>query len=161
MFHDRTCHERNVSWWGCFIMRTVSFAMRMLQNGVWVQEKCNLIAELGARQHFRDNVTIFFRPKVAYNFIMYIFVVSTPFIHQGLNIFRNFLVTEAPLRCHDVVVAKLTVQLCLIICFCFLFCSPDGTLQAISRLNHTQFSDWLLTSYAHIFSQIGDEIIVW
>ena len=107
MFHDRTFHEVNVSWWGCFIMRTVRFAMRMLQNGVWVQEKCNLIAELGARQHCRDNVTIFFRPKIAYNFIMYIFVVSSPFIHQGLNIFRNFLVTEAPLRCHVVTMSLL------------------------------------------------------
>ena len=54
-------------------------------------------AELGKRQHFRDNVNVF-----------YIFGVATSFKHRGLQIFlAMFLFPDALLRCRVVVVAKL------------------------------------------------------
>ena len=67
--------------------------------------------ELGTRQFCRNNVTMFSGHKVVCICNFTIFVVATPARHWGLTIFRNFsgpwLILEALLRCHVVVVAKL------------------------------------------------------
>ena len=46
-------------------------------------------AELGTRQHCRENVTMHFGFWL-WHYSMSIFVVSTPFRHWGLHIFRRF-----------------------------------------------------------------------
>ena len=47
-------------------------------------------AELGTRQHRRDNVTMFSGHTIGAYSIMAKFVVTNQFRHRGLNIFRIF-----------------------------------------------------------------------
>ena len=48
------------------------------------------LAELGTRQHCRDNVTMFSGNTIVAYSIMAKFVVTNQFRHRGLNIFRIF-----------------------------------------------------------------------
>ena len=57
-----------------------------------------LKAELGTRQHCRENVVMFSGQKMVDNCILTIFVVATPCKHRGLHIFLIFLVTKAIFR---------------------------------------------------------------
>ena len=72
-------------------------------------EKNQPRAELGTRQHCRDNVTMVAGLKVVGFCFFTIFVVATPSRHRYLNIFRFFFVPEALLRCRVVFVSKLNI----------------------------------------------------
>ena len=84
---------------------------------VYSKLKMSFFAELGTRQHCRDNVTMFSDQKVVGSYIITIFIVATPSRHWDFIIFFEvFLVYEALLRCCIVVVAKIKycprAQLC-------------------------------------------------
>ena len=66
-----------------------------------------LEAELGPRQHGRDNVTRFPGQKIVDFCSITIFAVAAAFRYPGLKIFHIFLVPEAVLNCRVVIVAKL------------------------------------------------------
>ena len=72
----------------------------------WKSRK-HKIAELGTRQFFRDNVTMFSGHKFFFFLQYYCICLATPSRHIDLNIFRIFFVPEALLRCRVVVVTKL------------------------------------------------------
>ena len=85
---------------------------------------CILTAELGTRTHSCDNATMFFGHKTVNFDIMSTFVVATPLRHQGLHIFRIFLVFESSLRCRVLVIAKIKKNVAchaLILSTCVVF----------------------------------------
>ena len=70
------------------------------KRDIIVITECTIkVTELGTRQHYRDNVTMFLGHKIVHFCIMSLFVERISIRHRDLNPFRIFRITEALFCC--------------------------------------------------------------